>query len=70
MTFAPDRPGHDPRYAIDSTRVRQEFGWRPAPDPHEGLGRAVRWYLGNRGWWRAFRDGGFEDRRRQGLGSG
>ena len=66
IAFVADRPGHDRRYAIDSTRVRKELGWRPAFDLHEGLGRTVRWYLENRWWWQAIRDGGFEDRRRQG----
>ena len=70
ITFVADRPGHDRRYAIDSTRVREELGWRPAFDLHEGLGRTVRWYLENRWWWQAIRDGGFEDRRRQGRPEG
>ena len=70
VTFVEDRPGHDRRYAIDSARVRRELGWAPAIDLHEGLGRTVRWYLANRRWWQAIRDGGFEDRRRQGLSGG
>ena len=70
VEFVADRPGHDRRYAIDSGRVRRELGWRPALDLHEGLGRTVRWYLENRWWWQAIRDGGFEDGRRQGLRSG
>ena len=70
ITFVADRPGHDRRYAIDSTRVRKELGWRPVFDLDEGLGRTVRWYLENRWWWQAIRDGGFEDRRRQGRPDG
>ena len=70
IAFVADRPGHDRRYAIDSSRVRREFGWRPSLDLHEGLGRTVRWYLENRWWWQGIRDGGFEDQRRQGLGGG
>ena len=70
ITFVADRPGHDRRYAIDSGRVRRELGWQPTVDLHEGLGRTVRWYLENRWWWLAIRDGGFEDRRRQGLSGG
>ena len=65
-----DRPGHDRRYAIDSGRVRRELGWQPSLDLHEGLGRTVRWYLENRRWWERLREGGFEDRRRQGLRDG
>ena len=67
ITFVPDRPGHDRRYAIDSSRVRRELGWQPKLDLREGLGRTVRWYLENRWWWQGIRKGGFEDRRRQGL---
>ena len=70
VTFVADRPGHDRRYAVDSARVRQALGWRPTLDLHEGLGRTVRWYLENRWWWEGIRAGGFEDRRRQGLGGG
>ena len=66
ITFVADRPGHDRRYAIDASRVRREFGWRPTLGLHEGLGRTVRWYLENRWWWQRIREGGFEDRRRQG----
>ena len=69
ITFVPDRPGHDRRYAIDSERVRRELGWRPALDLQAGLERTVRWYLDNRWWWQGVRAGGFEDRRRQGLGA-
>lgn len=68
VTFVVDRPGHDRRYAIDSSRMRHELGWRPELDLHEGLGRTVRWYLENRWWWQAVREGGFEDGRRQGAG--
>ena len=68
--YVADRPGHDRRYAIDPVRVRQELGWQPALDLHEGLGRTVRWYLENRWWWRGIRKRGFEDRRRQGLRGG
>ena len=70
VDFVADRPGHDRRYVIDAVRVRQELGWQPALDLHEGLGRTVRWYLENRWWWRGIRKRGFEDRRRQGLRGG
>ena len=53
ITFVPDRPGHDARYAIDPTRLREELGWRPSVTVEEGLRRTVRWYLDNEAWWRA-----------------
>lgn len=59
ITFVSDRPGHDLRYAIDPTRIREELGWRPSVTLEEGLERTVRWYLKNEDWWRALqaRDG-------------
>ncbi len=52
ITFVADRPGHDLRYAIDPTRIREELGWRPSVTLQEGLRRTVRWYLDNEAWWR------------------
>ena len=52
IAFVPDRPGHDARYAIDPTRIRQELGWRPSVTLEEGLARTVDWYLANEDWWR------------------
>lgn len=69
ITFVADRPGHDQRYAIDSTRVRKELGWTPRQSLHEGLGLTVRWYLENRWWWQTIRQRGFNDSVRRGLGA-
>jgi len=56
ITFVADRPGHDQRYAIDSTRIRTELGWQPSVTMEEGLARTVDWYLNNEGWWRALQN--------------
>ena len=56
ITFVADRPGHDMRYAIDPTRIRDELGWRPSVTVEEGLARTVDWYLQNEGWWRALQN--------------
>jgi len=61
ITFVADRPGHDARYAIDPTRIRNELGWRPSVTIEEGLARTVQWYLDNESWWRPLLD-------RQGVG--
>ena len=52
ITFVTDRPGHDARYAIDPSRLRDELGWRPSVTVEEGLERTVQWYLDNEAWWR------------------
>lgn len=52
ITFVADRPGHDARYAIDPSRIRDELGWRPSVTVEEGLRRTVQWYLDNEAWWR------------------
>ncbi len=51
ITYVTDRPGHDHRYAIDASRIRDELGWTPSVTFEEGIGRTVRWYLENRDWW-------------------
>ena len=53
ITFVTDRPGHDARYAIDPTRIREELGWRPSVTLEQGLEKTVQWYLDNEPWWRA-----------------
>lgn len=53
IEFVSDRPGHDLRYAIDPTRMREELDWRPSVTLAEGLERTVHWYLDNEPWWRA-----------------
>jgi len=59
IEFVTDRPGHDARYAIDPTRIRNELGWRPSVTVEEGLEKTIQWYLDNENWWRALqnRDG-------------
>jgi dTDP-glucose 4,6-dehydratase len=52
ISFVTDRPGHDLRYAIDPSRIRDELGWRPSVTLEEGLEKTVRWYLDNEDWWR------------------
>ena len=52
IEFVTDRPGHDLRYAIDPTRIREELGWRPSVTVEEGLEKTVRWYLENEEWWK------------------
>ncbi len=50
ITFVPDRPGHDRRYAIDAAKIRRELGWAPAHTFEQGIRETVRWYLDNQAW--------------------
>ena len=63
-----DRPGHDRRYAIDPTRIRDELGWEPKHGFGQALGETVRWYLSHRVWCRQVQADTY-DRSRLGLAS-
>jgi dTDP-glucose 4,6-dehydratase len=52
----PDRPGHDRRYLLDSSRIRRELGWAPQVDFDSGIRETIRWYATNRDWWEPLRD--------------
>ncbi|WP_294621352.1 dTDP-glucose 4,6-dehydratase [uncultured Roseovarius sp.] len=62
IRFVSDRPGHDLRYAIDPSRIREELGWRPSATLEQGLEKTVQWYLDNEDWWRALQS-------REGVGT-
>lgn len=51
IQYVTDRPGHDRRYAIDPTKIKQELGWEPTTTFDEGIKNTIRWYLDNRSWW-------------------
>ncbi|HZC37356.1 MAG TPA: dTDP-glucose 4,6-dehydratase [Sphingomicrobium sp.] len=56
INFVADRPGHDLRYAIDSSKIERELGWRAEESFESGLEKTVRWFLDNDWWWRPIRD--------------
>ncbi len=55
-TIVPDRPGHDRRYVLDSTKLREQLGWRDEIPFAEGLAETVRWYEANRAWWEPLKE--------------
>jgi dTDP-glucose 4,6-dehydratase len=55
IEFVADRPGHDFRYAMDTTKITRELGWRARESFGSGIERTVAWYLANRDWWEAVR---------------
>jgi dTDP-glucose 4,6-dehydratase len=60
ITFVTDRPGHDMRYAIDPTKIRDELGWEPKEDFESGFRKTVLWYLDNQDWWQHILDGSYQ----------
>jgi dTDP-glucose 4,6-dehydratase len=55
-TIVPDRPGHDRRYLLDSSKLRRELGWKPEISWEEGLRETVEWYAANRDWWEPLKE--------------
>ncbi|GGI04019.1 dTDP-glucose 4,6-dehydratase [Egicoccus halophilus] len=62
VEFVADRPGHDRRYSIDSSKVRA-LGWEPATSLDEALERTIAWYRANESWWRPLKQAGASQRR-------
>jgi len=69
IRFVADRPGHDARYAIDATKIRDELGWTPSVTFEEGIERTVRWYLDNESWWQDILNARYRTER-LGVGNG
>ena len=57
ITHVTDRPGHDRRYSLDTTRTRQDLSWAPRHTLEHGLADTVEWYTANRGWWEKIKTG-------------
>jgi len=57
IKFVSDRPGHDRRYALETTKIMQELGWKPTHSFDEALARTIIWYTQSEGWWRQIKSG-------------
>lgn len=60
-TYVKDRPGHDRRYAIDTSKITSELGYRPGHDFTSGFTATLEWYLENESWWRGVMDGSYRE---------
>ena len=63
ITFVKDRPGHDRRYAIDSSKIQKELGWKASFDFESGMEQTVRWYAGNLDWCKKIQEGNYQRER-------
>ncbi|MCE9542473.1 MAG: dTDP-glucose 4,6-dehydratase [Verrucomicrobia bacterium] len=61
ITYVPDRPGHDRRYAIDASKINRELGWKPAETFETGIRKTVQWYLDNQEWVKNITTGAYKD---------
>jgi dTDP-glucose 4,6-dehydratase len=61
ITFVKDRPGHDRRYAIDSSKIQQELGWKPQYTFERGITETIKWYVENQQWWKRIISGEYKD---------
>jgi dTDP-glucose 4,6-dehydratase len=59
IKYVKDRPGHDRRYAIDSTKLKKELGFTPKTDFAHGMEETVKWYIRNRDWWERIKSGAY-----------
>ena len=63
ITFVEDRPGHDFRYAIDASKIRDDLDWKPKESFTTGIDKTIRWYLENEAWWKAIQDNTYQQER-------
>jgi dTDP-glucose 4,6-dehydratase len=60
ITYVKDRLGHDRRYAIDSSKIQKEFGWKPAYTFERGIAETIQWYVDNKQWWKRIISGEYQ----------
>ncbi len=61
IEYVKDRPGHDRRYAIDSTKIKNELGWKPEFKFEDAIEKTIYWYLSNKDWWERIINGKYQD---------
>ena len=63
ITYVTDRPGHDFRYAIDASKIRNKLNWQPKESFATGIEKTIQWYLENEPWWKAIQDNTYQQER-------
>ena len=63
ITFVDDRPGHDKRYAVDSTKLQNTLKWKPEESFSSGIRKTIEWYLNNEEWWRKIQEKNYNQQR-------
>ena len=63
ITYVADRPGHDFRYAIDASKIRDNLNWQPKENFISGIEKTIRWYLDHNSWWKAIQDNAYQQER-------
>jgi len=61
MEFVKDRPGHDRRYSLDTSKLRTELGWAPQVEFEDGIKRTVEWFKNNQSWWKEIKSGEYQN---------
>ena len=61
IKFVKDRAGHDMRYAIDSTKIKEQIGWEPSLQFEEGIKKTIKWYFENKNWIKNITNGDYKD---------
>ncbi len=61
ITYVTDRAGHDMRYAIDATKLKEELGWMPSLQFEEGISKTIDWYLENEAWLKDVTTGNYQN---------
>ena len=61
ITPVPDRPGHDRRYALDFSKIKNELGWKPKVNFEDGIKRCIKWYIESKKWWDEIKSGEYRN---------
>ena len=61
IEYVKDRPGHDRRYAINFSKIKNELGWKPKVSFEEGIVKTIEWYKNNEDWWKNIKSGSYKE---------